>query len=164
MDAEYGGLQETATRQPDPGVQDRKPTAAPSSPPPKLLPAITALNAPYWAGLAKGRLLLQACDQCGQVRFPPSTHCPACLSRDHSWEEVSGHGTLWSWVVFHKVYFPSFRDDVPYNVALVQLDEGPMITSRITGVQAADLRCDMPVRACFEKVPTGRTVVVFQPE
>jgi uncharacterized OB-fold protein len=135
-----------------------------TAPPPKPLPAITALNAPYWTGLTEGRLLLQTCARCGHVRFPPSTHCPACLSRDHRWEQVSGRGTLWSWVVFHKAYFPSFRDEVPYQVALVRLAEGPMLMSRLTGAEAADLRCDMPVCARFERVSEGRTVVVFRPE
>ena len=53
-----------------------------------------------------------------------SVVCPKCLSLDHEWAKLSGRGTIWSFIVVHRPQHPAFFGDVPYNVAIVELDEG----------------------------------------
>jgi uncharacterized OB-fold protein len=87
------------------------------------------LQAQYASALSEGRLSLQQC-ACGHLRLPPSAACPVCLGERWSWQAAQGGARLKSWVVYHVAFHPDFGDRLPYNVALVELDEGPhMITN-----------------------------------
>ena len=124
-----------------------------------LLPRVTPASEGFWTHAAKGVLALPTCEACGHHWFPPSTACPACLSEQVTCRPVSGRGRLWSWVVMHRAYFEAFPP--PYLVAMVVLEEGPLITTSLVGAQIEQLRCDMPVRAVFAPVAGGRTLVRF---
>lgn len=129
----------------------------------KPLPPITTLNRPFWEGTKLGELRLQTCNECGQRWYPPSTHCPNCISRDWAWQAASGHGRVWSWVVFHQRYFKAFEDDLPYNVIFVELEEGVMMMSRIEGIEHDQIACDMPVKVAFRDVTEEQAVPYFVP-
>lgn len=129
----------------------------------KPLPALTKVNAEFWAGTQAGELRLQRCLQCGTVRYPPGSHCPGCLSREHAWATMSGLGRVWSWTVFWQQYFGAFKDDIPYVVALVELDEGPLLTTTVVGIDLEDLRCDQRVRVAFRPATEERCLPVFEP-
>lgn len=103
----------------------------------KPLPTITDDNRPFWDAAREGRLSMQRCGDCGHIRYPVAQVCPRCLSGNHAWVTLSGRGAIFSYVVFHQVYDQAFRDDVPYNVALIQLDEGPRMFSNI-GIEPGD--------------------------
>ncbi len=129
----------------------------------KPLPPVTKLNKPFWEGTKQGELRLQTCNECGQRWFPPSTHCPQCLSRNWEWKAVSGRGKVWSWVVFHQRYFKAFEEDLPYNVTLVELDEGVMMMSRVEGISDEEMKCDMPVKVAFQDATDEQSVPYFVP-
>jgi uncharacterized OB-fold protein len=93
-------------------------------------PEITELNRPYWDALREGRLMFQRCG-CGHAWLPARRECPSCLRPGAHWECASGRGTLLSWVVYHTAYHPAFAERLPYHVALVQLEEGPRLLTRI---------------------------------
>ena len=89
---------------------------------------IDTINEAYLAALAEGRLVLQVC-ACGHRWLPPRAACSACLGSQWTWQTAQGGGRLKSWVVYHTAFSEAFRGRLPYNVALVELDEGPsMIT------------------------------------
>ena len=98
----------------------------------------------YRTALGEGRLLLQAC-ACGQRWLPPRLACSACLASNWQWHAADGGGHLKSWVVYHVAFHEDFRDRLPYNVALVQLDEGPSLITNILADNAL-LRADARVR------------------
>ena len=129
----------------------------------KPLPSPTTLDAPFWEAAKKHELRLQKCLGCGKLWYPPSVGCPHCLSDNYQWAKMSGQGKIWSWVLFHQRYFPAFADDIPYNVAVVQLDEGPLMTSNIVGVENQDLKCDLPVEVVFDEVTPEITLLKFKP-
>jgi uncharacterized OB-fold protein len=87
----------------------------------------------YGRALEQGTLIFQHCDACGSVWLPPFESCPRCLSPEPGWRIASGRGQIISWVVYHHVYHDAFRDREPYNVALVELDEGPRMITNIVG-------------------------------
>lgn len=93
-------------------------------------PDITDLNRPYWDGLREGRLRVQRCG-CGHAWLPARRECPSCLRDGARWEDCSGRGSVLSWVVYHTAYHPAFESRLPYHVALVELDEGPRLLSRV---------------------------------
>ncbi|MDT9592155.1 OB-fold domain-containing protein [Nocardioides zeae] len=94
----------------------------------------TGDDSPFWAGAAERRLVLQRCDDCAYVRWPAAGVCPECLSRQVTWAEVEGRGTIWSHVVYHRAYAASLREQVPYRVALVELVCGARILGRVPDV------------------------------
>lgn len=106
-------------------------------------PDLTEISRPYWDALRDGHLVFQRCD-CGHAWLPARCLCPSCLQPSARWERAKGTGRLVSWVVYHTAYHPAFESRLPYNVALVQLDEGPRLLTNI--VDANDrLRADAAV-------------------
>jgi|SRR5215213_4656033 len=86
----------------------------------------------YWRSLEEGRLRYQRCSACENRWLPPRTECPRCWSAEWIWEEASGEGRVVSWVVFHAAFHESFKGRVPYNVAVVELAEGPRLITNLT--------------------------------
>lgn len=74
-----------------------------------------------------------------------------------AWVRASGEAELYSFVTYHRSYHPDFP--VPYHVAQVALAEGPLLTSRVRGVAAADLAIGMKLKAAFDEDGT----LVFDP-
>ncbi len=65
---------------------------------------------------------------------------------------MSGRGTVFSYVVFYQVYNKAFEKDMPYNVALVQLEEGPRMYSNIVGTPNDQVRIGDAVEVVFDQV------------
>jgi len=120
---------------------------------------LDALNETYSSALAQGRLLFQTC-ACGQRWMPPRLLCSACLGSNWRWQAAEGGGRLQSWVVYHVAFHEAFRDRIPYNVALVQLDEGPSV---ITNVLADNALLQAEARVRFVASQEGeRTLARFE--
>lgn len=116
------------------------------------------LTAPFWAAAAEHKVVVQACASCGYLRWPPGPLCPQCQAEGGAWTEVAPTGTLWSFAVYHRALDPAFADDVPYTVALVELDAGPRMYGRMSG----DPQTMVPqarVRATFSEVAPGVTLI-----
>ena len=103
---------------------------------------------PFWDAVQRRELRLQRCRPCGHVWYPPGPVCPRCLSGVWSFEPMSGRGRVVAWTVFHREYFPELPP--PYLVVSVALEEGPLMIGNLPGVEPADVRLDLPVRAMFE--------------
>ncbi|NKS54202.1 hypothetical protein GS500_14795 [Rhodococcus hoagii] len=120
------------------------------------------LLAPYFEALDRNELTTTRCTSCGVAQFPPRAACGACGVFDSfEWIESTGRGTIWTFGIFHKMYFPNFGPS-PYNVAVVELDEGTKLITNIVGTTNAQLMIGMRVRAVFEDIE-GHTAVRFQP-
>ncbi len=116
------------------------------------LPVVDEVNEPYWAALRTGHLDYMSCGACGHRWLPASSECPQCLSAEPRWAKASGRAHLVSWVVYHKAFHPAFADRVPYNVAVVELEEGPRLVSNIVGVNdEADLSIGRPLELVVEE-------------
>jgi len=129
----------------------------------KPLPIITDDNRHYWEFCKKHELRMQKCHNCGYIRFPPSILCPRCHSMDTEWVKLSGRGKIYSFVVYRMSYHPSYADDIPYAVAVIQLAEGPRMESNITGSKVENLRIDMPVEVYFDDVTAEVSLPKFKP-
>lgn len=126
------------------------------------VPARTELTAPYWEALEAGTLVFQQCSD-GHVWLPARTSCPRCLSDRVEWTPASGRARLVSWVVFRRSYSPAFADRVPYNVALVELVEGPRMISNLIVSADAHLVAGMPLLLQIE-IEDGISLARFRPE
>jgi hypothetical protein len=112
------------------------------------LPRPTALTQPFWDATREGRLIVQRCTTCGTYVWTPQMACRECLTETLEWAEVSGRGSIHTFVVMHHAAIPAFK--APYTLAVVELEEGPRMFSDIVGCDPADVRIDMPVEVQWE--------------
>lgn len=116
----------------------------------KPLPSPSPVTAPYWDAAREGRLLLRRCDACGAVSHPPRPLCVACWSDALSWIAASGRGTIVSATIVHQPPSPAYAADVPYVLAIVDLDEGPRMMANVVGCDPRAVRIGARVRVTFE--------------
>ena len=128
----------------------------------KPLPEITDDTRSFWEGCKRHELLLQKCTNCGHMRFASPT-CPECWSMEHEWVRSGGRGTVYSWVVIHQRYSRAFEDDLPYNVAIVELEEGPRLLSSLVGIENEAIRPGLPVEVTWEDVDGEFSLPKFKP-
>lgn len=121
---------------------------------------ITPVDRGFWEGTRSGELRVHA-GPTGKLYFPQVSADADTLSTNLHWQRVSGRGKLWSWIVMHQKYLSAYAKTVPYVVGRIELEEGPMIISRLVG-QTDDLACDMPVEVVFGKLDEERTLPVFR--
>jgi len=100
------------------------------------------------------RLVGEICEKCGERIFPPRDVCPECEAPAKTPLLFSGRGEVYS---YSTVYSPprGFEEFAPYTVALVRLEEGPMVTAQLTDVDAKQVNIGMPVEMVTRKVQGG---------
>jgi uncharacterized OB-fold protein len=132
--------------------------------PKRPIPEPTPETEEFWAGARRGELRIQRCNTCGNAYFFPRPFCPLCSSKDVAWFTASGRGKLYSYVINHRPAY-GFQDDVPYVIAVVQLDEGPRMMTNIIGVEPTPERLpiDLPVEVTWEKQDDTITLPLFRP-
>ncbi len=138
-------------------------SAVPEQHPPKPVPRPTPETEPYWEGTAHGELRLQRCNRCGRAYFYPRPSCPSCASTDVSWFRATGRGRLHTYLITHRAG-PGFAGQVPYAIAVVELEEGPRMMTNIVGVANTPeaLELDMALEVGFE-ARGDHQVPVFRP-
>jgi acetyl-CoA acetyltransferase/uncharacterized OB-fold protein len=125
------------------------------------------MNEWFWTSGADGVLRIQGCDACGTLVHPPVPVCPVCRSDAWSPKEVAGTGTVVACTVNRHQWLPGFEP--PYAIAIVALDEDPMVrlTTNVVGCDPDDVHIGQRVRVRFEHdddvwlplfEPTGETV------
>src|SRR6476619_5848789 len=106
----------------------------------KPMPLPDEESEPFYQGAMEGKLMLMRCLSCQAPRLPSRQHCDVCLSDQYEWFQASGRGTVRTFGIMHQRYHPGFFDEIPYNFAVVELEEGPRIPSNIVGVANAAIR------------------------
>jgi uncharacterized OB-fold protein len=111
----------------------------------------------YFAHLAQGRFMLQRSRGTGEFFFYPRVAAPVTGARDLEWAEVSGRGTVHAVTIMRPK-----PPQAPYNVVLVDLEEGPRMMSRVEGVAPEAVRIGMAVQARIA-TQDDKPLVVFDP-
>lgn len=116
----------------------------------------TPETAPFWQAAAVDRLVLPCCTICEAFHWLPRSRCPACDSTELEWRTASGRGTIHSFAVMH-------RESPPVTHAIVMLEEGVAMMSRIRTDSTASVWIGMPVVCLFEPLNEVEHAVVFAP-
>jgi uncharacterized protein len=128
----------------------------------KPLPRYAKDSAAYWEHLKQHELHIQKCTGCGQLRMYPRPMCDACYSLEYEWVRASGKGKVYSWCVVHQPTHPGFKDELPFNVTEVELDEGVRIRSTVIDVAPGELYVGMPVEIVYDDVTPEVTLPKFR--
>lgn len=129
----------------------------------KPLPVPSPVTEPFWRAACRHELVLQRCHACGRYVYYPRALCPHCLSDDLRWTPVSGRGSVYSFTVARRPTASVFADWVPYVIAVIELEEGPRMTTNVVGCAPEDVRIGMAVEVVFEDVTDEVTLVKFRP-
>jgi uncharacterized OB-fold protein len=97
---------------------------------------------PWWDALGRGELVLQRCDACDAWRWPPRAACNRCGSFATRWEQISGRGTVASWIVNRHTFGGAVP--APSVVLMVRIDE----------------QSDVLLPGAFDGDPEGRDLVL----
>ncbi len=114
----------------------------------------------YRDQLEQGNFLIQRCQSCASAIFYPRMICPHCGSDSLEWFAPSGKGTVYSTTVVRR----KAEHGGDYNVALIDLAEGPRMMSRVDGVTPEDVSIGMPVTAKVIDGDEGKIVVFIKAE
>ncbi|MDQ8757575.1 Zn-ribbon domain-containing OB-fold protein [Sphingosinicella sp. LHD-64] len=124
------------------------------------LPQPTELSRPFWAAANEGRLVLQRCDACGHHRWTPQILCTNCLVEPFTWTEVSGRGKLYSYTIVYRAPLAGF--EIPYVLAVVELEEGPLMLTRLVDAPTERLAVDAPVEVAFTRASEEINLYTFR--
>ena len=126
-------------------------------------PLVEAESAPFWDGLKEGELRIKRCNACRAFHFYPRPFCPTCWSEDVEWHAATGRATVYSYSTVYVNDLPPFGPQVPYVAAVVDLEEGPRMMTRLVDCTKDDITIGMPVT--FEAAPLDEelSMAVFRP-
>lgn len=129
----------------------------------KPVPHVDEESKGYWEACRRHELVLQRCGACNTLRYYPRAVCPECMSSDVTWERMSGRGTVYTFTATYQNQSPGFRDELPYVLAYVTLDEGVQMLTNIVGCPADQVKIGMPVEVTFEDVNDHIAIPRFKP-
>ncbi len=135
----------------------------------KPFPTIDEDSLPFWEAARQHKLVIQKCKNCGAFHFTAS-YCIKCeagltspWAENMEWVEASGLGKVHTFTIAHQPFNPAFKEDVPYNIAVIELDEGPWMYSNIVDCKNEDIKVGMRVKVCFEDVAGDTSIPHWKP-
>ena len=132
--------------------------------PPRPLPTPIDRTQPFWDALRERKVKIQYSPSSDKWVFYPRSHAPLTLANDLEWREISGEGTLYTYTIARRPTAPDFAGDEPQIIAVVELDEGPRLTSTLVNVAEDQIEVGMRLRPVFEDVPdTETTLLRYEP-
>jgi uncharacterized OB-fold protein len=129
----------------------------------KRIPRPSATSAAYWEGCQNRQLLIQRCKQCKHVQFYPRSICTSCMRDDLEMVQASGAGKITTFSIIRHPVSQAYANEVPYAIALIELDEGPTMMSAICNADPETVHTGMTVKVVFEQWTDEITMPKFQP-
>lgn len=127
------------------------------------LPVIEPESEPFWTALRNGKLLLRHCTACDAYHYYPRPFCPACWSDDVEWVEAAGGATLYTHSMVYRNDLAPFGPQVPYLAAVVELDEGPRMMTRLVDIADGEAVIGMRLHLRTQPVTDEVSMAVFAP-
>jgi uncharacterized protein len=120
----------------------------------------------FWEGLKQHEFRLCRCTRCGSWWFPYtvcSEHDDIPDLDEMEWVPSSGRGTIFARLVVHQVWDEAFADEVPYVLAAVELEEGPLFPARLVDCQPDDVSIGSSVEVTYlDSAEAGHTLPLFR--
>jgi uncharacterized OB-fold protein len=106
--------------------------------------------------LEERKIMATRCKRCRRLYFPPRADCPNDLSEDMTWEELSGKCKLLTYTTLN--FAPTgFEDDVPYTLAVAQLEEGVKVYTRLNkDIKEEEIKIGMNLKLTPVCLSNGR--------
>jgi len=120
---------------------------------------------PFWRAASEHRLVAPKCIHCGAFRMPPTPFCWKCRRQEIDWIELSGRGTVYTFVIARQALIPQLADAVPNVVAVIELDDAPgcRLVGNVLNVEPESVEIGMPVVVAWDDVNETVTIPRFVP-
>ena len=135
----------------------------------KPVPVPDDASAPFFAGALRGKLMLLRCGACGTFMSPTAylgvpvrPRCVSCFAAGLHWAPSSGRATLYSFAIMHQLYDEAFAAELPYNLAVVETEEGVRLTSQVVECPNDELQIGMPLEVTFERLSEQVAIPKFR--
>ena len=129
----------------------------------KPIPVMQPWTKDFWKATKQGKLMIQYCHDCDSKIFFPKKICPECWSENLDWIESTGRAKIYTFTVMKDMVEPKFMGDLPYVLAMVDLEDGIRMTTRIVNCEPENVSIDLDVEVVFEDVSPECSLPVFQP-
>ena len=123
-------------------------------------PVLTAMMRPFWEAARRGQLIAPECVACQRRHWEPEAVCPHC-GQNWEWQDSPGLATLYSFSVIYRGATPEF--EVPYVLALVDLDDGWTMRTNLTGVDEDAIDIGMRLQVRFYQLDEEIWLPLFEP-
>ena len=120
---------------------------------------------PFWQAASEHRLVAPTCTGCGAFRMPPAPFCWKCRQQDVEWIELSGRGTVYTFVIARQALIPQLADAIPNVVAVVELEDAPgcRLVGNVLQIEPEAVEIGMPVVVAWDDVNDVVTIPRFVP-
>ena len=129
----------------------------------KPLPVVQPWSKEFWEGAKQHKLLIQECQDCKTKIFYPRQYCPDCWSANLGWAEASGKATIFCHTITMAGVEEKFAKDLPYVLAMVNLEEGIRMMTRIVECDPDEVSIGMDVEVVFEDITEEFSLPFFRP-
>jgi enoyl-CoA hydratase/carnithine racemase/uncharacterized OB-fold protein len=129
----------------------------------KPIPVVQPWSEAFWKSTKKHTLLIQKCGSCESLIFYPRKRCPDCWSTELGWQEASGRGKVYTFTVVRDMVETKFMPDLPYVLAMVELDESIRMMTRIVECDPAVVEIGMEVEVVFEDITERHALPLYRP-
>ena len=118
----------------------------------------------YWDACRRHELAIQRCTACGHFQHPPRQICGKCRTFDLELAPTSGRGKVFTFIVVHHPVHASLQPHLPYNVALVELEDAPgvRIVTNVVDTPPEEIQVGMPVEVTWEEPHPGTVLPRFR--
>jgi uncharacterized OB-fold protein len=122
-------------------------------------------TAPFWQAASEHRLVAPKCTVCGAFRMPPAPFCWNCRNQDVEWVELSGRGTVFTFIITRQPLIPQLKDAVPNVVAVIDLDGAPgcRLVSNVLQIDPEAVEIGLAVKVAWDDIDDHATIPRFVP-
>jgi uncharacterized OB-fold protein len=128
----------------------------------RALPAPDGTERPFFEAAARGELCYQRCPECEHGQFYPRPVCTAC-GASPGWARASGRGVVHTFTVVRQNAMPPFKEELPYVVAMIELEEGVRMMGNVTDCAPEDVHVGLAVEAYAVEYAEGMAVPFWRP-
>jgi hypothetical protein len=123
-------------------------------------------TAPFWEATREHRLTAPKCTSCGEFRMPPAPFCWNCRTQGLEWIELSGRGTVFTFVIVRKALIPQLADAIPNVVAVIDLEGAPgcRLVGNVLQIEPEAVEIGMPVVVAWDDIDDMVTIPRFVPD
>ncbi|MGO9016791.1 MAG: enoyl-CoA hydratase-related protein [Syntrophobacteraceae bacterium] len=129
----------------------------------KPIPVVQPWTEAFWKATKNHSLVIQKCGGCGSLIFYPRKRCPECWSSELGWQESSGRGAVYTFAIVRDMVEPKFVSDLPYVLAMVELEESIRMMSRIVECDPGAVEIGMEVEVVFDDITDRHALPLFRP-
>ncbi|MGO9566953.1 MAG: enoyl-CoA hydratase-related protein [Desulfomonilaceae bacterium] len=129
----------------------------------KPIPTVQPWTEEFWRATKKHKLLIQECQKCSSLIFYPRKYCPQCWSAELGWREASGKAKVYTFAIMRDMVEPKFMPDLPYVLAMVNLQEGIRMMTQIVQCDPAAVEIGMDVEVIFQDITDQHALPLFRP-